>query len=148
MTPAEARTDEPEDTSAPDVDAGVEEEPLTTSASAASALDSLDDWVHARPASTPEPDPEPVVRRVTPESPYGPGSAFAPYDGSMPPGFPVKGHVPSMLYHPPRGRFYSRTIADVWFDNAASAEAAGFTRWDRRGTQSFDVGRTSRQDDE
>ena len=86
--------------------------------------------------------------RPAPQSPYGPGSAFAPYDGTMPKGFPVKGSAPTMLYHPPRGRFYSRTIADVWFDSEASAEAAGFTRWDRRATQSLDVGLARASDDD
>ena len=66
----------------------------------------------------------------------------------MPKGFPIKGHAPSMLYHPPRARFYSRTIADVWFDSEASAEAAGFTRWDRRGTPLPRRRAEDRRDDE
>ena len=145
---ADADADDADDTDEVADDEDMTDEPRADPAptSVASALDSLDDWVHAQPASAPDPV-EATGRRATPESPYGPGSAFAPYDGSMPPGFPVKGHAPSMLYHPPRGRFYTRTIADVWFDSDASAEAAGFTRWDRRGTQSFDVGRASRSDD-
>jgi hypothetical protein len=61
----------------------------------------------------------------------------------MPPGFPVKGDATTKLFHPPDGRVYSRTVADVWFDSEESAEAAGFTRWDRRGTSSLDLGRSS-----
>jgi hypothetical protein len=38
------------------------------------------------------------------------------------------------LYHSKRSRFYSRTHADVWFETEEHAEAAGFIRWDRRGS--------------
>ena len=31
-----------------------------------------------------------------------------------------------MLYHVPDSRFYEQTVAEVWFDSAESAEAAGF----------------------
>jgi len=58
--------------------------------------------------------------------PYGPGSAPATEDGSAPDGFDIKGNADSMLYHVPGSRFYEQTIAEVWFDSAESAEAAGF----------------------
>jgi large subunit ribosomal protein L22 len=62
----------------------------------------------------------------TAEAPYGPGSAPANDDGSAPDGFDIKGNADSMLYHVPDSRFYEQTVAEVWFDSAESAEAAGF----------------------
>jgi large subunit ribosomal protein L22 len=62
----------------------------------------------------------------TAEPPYGPGSAPANDDGSAPDGFDIKGNADSMLYHVPGSRFYEQTVAEVWFDSAESAEAAGF----------------------
>ncbi|MGD9702780.1 MAG: 50S ribosomal protein L22 [Acidimicrobiia bacterium] len=59
-------------------------------------------------------------------APYGPGSAAANEDGSAPEGFDIKGNADSMLYHVPGSRSYEQTIAEVWFDSAESAEAAGF----------------------
>jgi hypothetical protein len=32
-----------------------------------------------------------------------------------------------MLYHVPGGRYYNQTVAEVYFDSAESAEAAGFS---------------------
>ena len=32
-----------------------------------------------------------------------------------------------MKFHQPDGRWYENTIAEVWFADVASAEAAGFT---------------------
>ena len=45
-----------------------------------------------------------------------------------PEGFPIKGNKDSMKYHEPDGQWYDQTVAEVWFDSAASAEAAGFTK--------------------
>ena len=44
----------------------------------------------------------------------------------MPDGFEIKGNANSMKYHTPDSPYYDITIADVWFDTAESAEAAGF----------------------
>jgi len=57
---------------------------------------------------------------------YGPQSHAPLADGSQPEGFPVKGNEDSMLYHVPGSSFYARTVAEVWFTDAAAAEAAGF----------------------
>jgi len=54
------------------------------------------------------------------------GSAAPDADGSAPDGFPIKGNADSMLYHVPGSRYYDQTIAEVYFDTAESAEAAGF----------------------
>lgn len=49
------------------------------------------------------------------------------YEGSEPPaGFDIKGNEDSMKYHTPESRWYDQTIAEVWFDTTAAAEAAGF----------------------
>lgn len=62
----------------------------------------------------------------TSEAPYA-GSALPLDDGSMPEGFEIKGNADSMLYHAPGTRWYNQTVAEVWFDTAESAEAAGFS---------------------
>ena len=59
------------------------------------------------------------------------GSAAAREDRSMPEGYPIKGNARSMLFHTPASPYYTRTVAEVWFDSEANAEAAGFIRWDR-----------------
>lgn len=61
---------------------------------------------------------------------HGPGSATPESDGSGPSGWTVKGNEDSMLYHTPESPSYKRTIAEVWFFDVATAEAAGFNRWD------------------
>jgi large subunit ribosomal protein L22 len=56
-----------------------------------------------------------------------PTGAHAPLDDDgMPDGFEIKGNADSMLYHLPGTPFYDRTIAEVWFDTADNAEAAGY----------------------
>ena len=57
------------------------------------------------------------------EGPFGEGS----YRGQEPPaGFDIKGNEGSMKYHTPESPWYGRTIAEVWFNSAEAAEAAGF----------------------
>ncbi|RYC12552.1 50S ribosomal protein L17 [Nocardioides zhouii] len=59
-----------------------------------------------------------------------PAGAHAPLDDAdqAPAGFEVKGNRDSMKFHEPDGQWYTQTVAEVWFDSAESAEAAGFTR--------------------
>jgi len=66
---------------------------------------------------------------ATDQSPHGEGS-HAPLDdvAEMPEGYPIKGNAQSMLYHEPDSRYYKATKAEVWFDTAESAEAAGFSK--------------------
>jgi large subunit ribosomal protein L22 len=54
------------------------------------------------------------------------GAVAAPEDGSIPEGYEIKGNANSMKYHVPGGRYYEVTIADVFFDTAEHAEAAGY----------------------
>jgi hypothetical protein len=65
-----------------------------------------------------------------PPGPHGPGSATPGPGGSGPDGWTVKGNEDSMLYHSPQSPSYKRTIAEVWFRDVETAEAAGFNRWD------------------
>jgi uncharacterized membrane protein ArfC len=65
------------------------------------------------------------------DEPYGEGSvrlAVASADG--PSGYTIKGNEDSMLYHSQESPTYQRTIAEVWFRDVETAEAAGFNRWD------------------
>ena len=61
-----------------------------------------------------------------------PGSAAPTADGSAPPGYDIKGHDRTGLYHTTESPYYGRIGAEVWFDTEDNARAAGFTRWDQR----------------
>ena len=63
---------------------------------------------------------------VSEASPMPDGAVAAPEDGSIPAGYEIKGNANSMKYHVPGGRYYEVTIADVFFDTAEHAEAAGY----------------------
>ena len=65
-----------------------------------------------------------------PPGPHGPGSAKPGPGGSGPEGWTVKGNEDSMLYHSSESNAYDITVAEVWFKDVATAEAAGFNRWD------------------
>jgi large subunit ribosomal protein L17 len=59
-----------------------------------------------------------------------PAGAHAPLEDAdeAPEGFPIKGNRDSMKFHEPDGQWFGQTVAEIWFDSAESAEAAGFTR--------------------
>jgi large subunit ribosomal protein L17 len=59
-----------------------------------------------------------------------PAGAHAPLADAdeAPEGFPVKGNSNSMKFHEPEGQWYDQTVAEIWFDSAESAEAAGYAR--------------------
>ncbi len=49
------------------------------------------------------------------------------FRGTNPPaGFDIKGNEDSMKFHTPESPWYGRTVAEVWFNSAEAAEAAGF----------------------
>ena len=54
---------------------------------------------------------------------YGEGSFRG---AEAPEGFDIKGNEDSMKFHTPESPWYDRTIAEVWFNSAEAAEAAGF----------------------
>jgi hypothetical protein len=68
-----------------------------------------------------------------------PGSAAPTDNGSAPPGYDIKGHDRTGLYHTTESPYYGRIRAEVWFDNEDSARAAGFTRWDQRPSDDDDA---------
>jgi len=66
---------------------------------------------------------EPSSAELAGQKEYGPNS----YRGEEPPaGFDIKGNEDSMKFHTPESPWYGRTIAEVWFNSAEAAEAAGF----------------------
>ena len=69
------------------------------------------------------------VPEVVEEAPFGAGSLRVSGKGT-PAGYTVKGNEDSMLYHTAESPSYAQTIAEIWFRDVASAEAAGFNRWD------------------
>ncbi|QNE16461.1 hypothetical protein FYJ92_11675 [Pseudarthrobacter sp. NBSH8] len=60
------------------------------------------------------------------DQPYGAGSASPGPDGSGPADFDVKASAGTMVYYEEGHPDYEQTTADVWFESAAHAEAAGF----------------------
>jgi large subunit ribosomal protein L22 len=70
-------------------------------------------------------DTEPEVAEAE-ESEVPEGAVVAPEDGSFPEGYPIKGNSNSMKYHLPGTRYYDVTIAELFFDTAEHAEAAGY----------------------
>ena len=72
------------------------------------------------------------------------GSAAPTDDGSAPPGYDIKGHDRTGLYHTTESPYYGRIRAEVWFDSEDSARAAGFTRWDERRTDDVEASSAER----
>ena len=65
------------------------------------------------------------------DEPYGAGSIRVKGTATAPDGgYTVKGNEDSMLYHTTESPSWNQTIAEVWFRDVATAEAAGFRRWD------------------
>ena len=69
-----------------------------------------------------------TIAGATATQPYGPGSKAPLKSGNAPKGHEVKGNEDSMKYHEPDSQWYDSTVAEVWFDSAETAEAAGFTK--------------------
>ncbi|RJQ79219.1 hypothetical protein D5S17_10875 [Pseudonocardiaceae bacterium YIM PH 21723] len=62
-----------------------------------------------------------------------PGSAKPLAGGAAPgPEYTIKGNEDSMLFHTTDSPYYGATIAEVWFKSEADAEAAGFTKYERK----------------
>src|SRR6478735_5903030 len=93
----------------------------------------------AKKAAPAKVEPEPVEAPVdetadevveTEADTEAPAGSHAPLEDAneAPEGFPIKGNQDSMKYHEPDSQWFEQTIAEVWFDSAASAEAAGYTK--------------------
>jgi len=102
------------------VEAEVEEEPVVEE----EADEAVEAEVEEEPVVEAEEAAEDVPVEEAPELPEG--AVEAPEDGSVPAGHEIKGNANSMKYHVPGGRYYDVTIADVFFDSAEHAEAAGY----------------------
>jgi len=72
---------------------------------------------------------------LNPDGPYGAMSAEPLEDGSAPDGFDIKGNADSMKYHQPDGRWYEKTVAEVYFATTEAAEVAGFTEAGAKATE-------------
>ena len=66
---------------------------------------------------------------VSPNAPYGPGSAQPGPDGRGPAGWSVKACSDTRLYYTPDNPGYAATAAQVWFRDEQAALRAGFTPW-------------------
>lgn len=65
------------------------------------------------------------------DEPYGAGSIRVKATADAPEGgYLIKGNEDSMLYHSTASPSYKQTVAEIWFHDEATAEAAGFHRWD------------------
>lgn len=82
-------------------------------------------------AGTRVPAPE-STGHLAADEPYGAGSAAAGADGSGPADYGVKGDAGAMVYYEEGHPDFDQTRADVWFESAAHAEAAGFRAPRRR----------------
>ncbi len=98
--------------------------------------ESVDPAPHPAPEAAPHPHPAPDPKAEAehvpdvPDGEYGPGSAVPHPDGSGPAGFSIKANADSMLFTTSDSPGYHRSRADTYFTDAATAEAAGFKRWD------------------
>ncbi|MEJ7634493.1 50S ribosomal protein L4 [Aeromicrobium sp.] len=82
----------------------------------------------AKVVEAPADDEASAESAATKTQPYGPGSKAPLKSGNPPKGHEIKGNEDSMKYHEPDGQWYEQTDAEVWFDSAETAEAAGFTK--------------------
>ncbi|MBT2250082.1 hypothetical protein JHV56_15390 [Arthrobacter sp. BHU FT2] len=87
------------------------------------------DHRQAPPETAASPEPQ---GHLAADEPYGTGSAAPAADGSGPAGFTVKGDAGSMVYYEEDHPEFEQTRAEVWFESAAHAEAAGFRAPRRR----------------
>ena len=73
------------------------------------------------------------VDSVLEKDPYGSGSIRVSSRTAAPLGYTIKGDKDTMRYFTAESPDYEAIEAEVWFANEASAEAAGFLRWDGKG---------------
>jgi hypothetical protein len=78
---------------------------------------------------------------VLERDPYGAGSIRVSARSVAPVGYTIKGDKDTGRYFSPGSPDYEAIEAEVWFANEASAEKAGFLRWDAKaGTHPVDPG--------
>ncbi|MFJ5860383.1 hypothetical protein ACIQCM_03080 [Pseudarthrobacter sp. NPDC092439] len=81
------------------------------------------DRIQDEPGNAAQPEP---AGHLAADEPYGAGSVAASTDGTGPAGYPVKGVATDMVYYDEDHPAYGEARAEVWFESAAHAEAAGF----------------------
>ncbi len=113
---------------ADDAEPAPAQESVTAAASSSDGED-ISWWDRAFVANRPAPAISPTEQESSSERSYG-GTANRDLLG--PAGERIKGNRESMLYHTIASPYYGRTTAEEWFATESAAEAAGFTRWDRR----------------
>ena len=84
------------------------------------------------PTGSAAPGEQEPAGHLAAEEPYGAGSASAAADGSGPADYTVKGDAGGMVYYEEGHPEYEQVRANVWFESAAHAEAAGFRAPRRR----------------
>jgi large subunit ribosomal protein L22 len=117
---AAAPTETAAEEAVPEEEAPEEAEPEETAVAEAEIAEAVEE--EAAEVEEEEATAEAVA--APPELPAG--AVAAPDDGSIPDGYEIKGNANSMKYHVPGGRYYDITIADIFFDTAEHAEAAGY----------------------
>lgn len=93
---------------------------------AEAAIDAIDDAEQTDTSDTA--DTAGSAEATAVEGSQAAGSAAPLEDGSAPEGYPVKANEDSKLYHEPDSRYYDITRADLYFESAEAAEAAGYSR--------------------
>ena len=79
------------------------------------------------PSSPSAPSADDEIGEVTVGADAVAETAEGGYRGENPPkGYDIKGNEDSRKFHTPESPWYDQTIAEVWFDSAEAAEAAGF----------------------
>src|SRR4029079_631924 len=78
--------------------------------------------VEAAPVEAPADDTTDEVVETGDAEAYAGSHAPLEDADQAPEGFPIKGNKDSMKYHEPDGQWFDQTVAEVWFDSAASAE--------------------------
>ena len=79
------------------------------------------------PSSPSAPSADDEIGEVTVGADAVAETAEGGYRGENPPkGYDIKGSEDSRKFHTPESPWYDQTIAEVWFDSAEAAEAAGF----------------------
>lgn len=79
------------------------------------------------PSAPSAPSADDEIGKVTVGADAVAETAEGGYRGENPPkGYDIKGNEDSRKFHTPESPWYDQTIAEVWFDSAEAAEAAGF----------------------
>lgn len=119
----EVREDAPPHTAGPEVPAGAAAAETMDRTQSSALVETGTDRLQDEQAPATPVDP---AGHLAADEPYGAGSVSANADGPGPAGYPVKGVAGDMVYYDEDHPGYGEARAEVWFESAAHAEAAGF----------------------